>query len=426
MKRGQLAIHGMPYVPGVVRGVLCRGGAVAGGIAILSSSDHPPTSAAGLIVVDGAPFSHTLIRQRSAGIPIVIIDAVQAKHLAEGTEVVLDGARGLITDVLDFASAYVAPEAPEAGQPVMTADGAVVQLRASVADAASARAAVLAGAEAIGLVRSEFLSPPAGGVPDAAFYQTAFEELYEAAAPLAVTLRLMDVAPDKTPPWLPAIDAAGGALGLQGARLFAQEPVRSVLNDQLAALDALSERFPLRVLVPYLVRHAELRHWAAYVRGRLSKPLAIGAMVETPAGALDMRSWFDTADFVAIGCNDVMQCLFGADRDLPELHAYLDPYAPPLYRFLKEAAAEAADHLAQVQLCGLLPQLEGVLPILVGLGYRTFSVDVTLIPHMARTLGALNLDDARALAEAICQASDSHEVIEALGLDIQMPAPYVG
>jgi len=428
MKGVQFCLHGMPYVPGVVRGVLRRGSAAAapGSIAIHSPLDRPPPlSAAGFIVVEGAPFSHSMIRLRAAGVPIVIVDAAQAAQLADGMEVVLDGARGLVTDELEGAAAYVPPEVPQPGKSVTTADGVVVQLRASVADAVGARAAVQAGAGAIGLVRSEFLLPAGGGVPDAAFYQSAFTELCEAAAPLPVTLRLLDVAPDKTPPWLTVIEAAGGALGLQGARLFALEPVRGVVDAQLAALDALGARFPLQVLIPYLVRHAELRHWAEYVRERLSQPLAIGAMVETPAGMLEMQSWFDTADFVAIGCNDVMQCLFGADRDRPELRAYLDPYAPPLFRSLKDAAGGAADHLERVQLCGLLPQLQGVLPILIGLGYRAFSVDAPLVPHLAQTVRALSLAEACALGDAVCRAGDSQDVVAALGLEIQLPAPYV-
>ena len=80
--------------------------------------------------------------------------------------------------------------------------------------------------------------------------------------------------------------------------------MKSVYQAQLKAIDILSERFDIRLLIPYLVRHEELRYWADNIRKKLSKPLSIGAMAETPVSALDLANWFDVVDFVAIGCND--------------------------------------------------------------------------------------------------------------------------
>ena len=91
-------------------------------------------------------------------------------------------------------------------------------------------------------------------------------------------------------------------------------------------------------------------------------------MTEVPAAILDMQHWFEVADFVSIGCNDLMQCLFAADRDIPELRNYLDPCAPALFRFLRQAATAAGENIDKVQLCGLLPQMPGVLPVLLGMG----------------------------------------------------------
>ena len=69
-----------------------------------------------------------------------------------------------------------------------------------------------------------------------------------------------------------------------------------------------------------------------------------------------------------------MQCLFAADRDLAEVRHQLDSYSPELFRFLKQAADAAGDNMYKVQLCGLLPQMPGVLPVLLGMGFRVFSV----------------------------------------------------
>jgi phosphoenolpyruvate-protein kinase (PTS system EI component) len=266
--------------------------------------------------------------------------------------------------------------------------------------------------------------PVDGRPPGTTFLGQTFGEMCAAATPLPVTIRLLDVAADKIPQWMSSIAAVGGALGLQGVRLFDREPARGVIHAQLAAIDQLSEQFELRILIPYLVRYEEVRHWVDTIRSRLSRPVPIGAMIETPAGALDLAHWLDAVDFVAVGCNDLMQCLFAADRDRPELRHYLDPYAPLLFRFFRQLADAAGKRLEQVQLCGLLPQIQGVMPILLGLGYRTFSVEPTLIPHLAATVTATTITDARLLAERACAAAETRQVVELLELHTGKSPPY--
>jgi len=430
MRTADIHLFATPYVPGAVHGRLRRAPqpGAADDILILSQSDIASLNRrpAGLVVVEGAPLSHTLLTLLGAGIPSVIVTEQQALALPAGRQVWLDGASGLISSEAGAPAAQPpAARVAVAGQPLRSADGQAVYLRASVRSVAAARAARVAGAAAIGLVRSEFLLPESEALPDTAFYRAVFAQLCAAAAPLPVTVRLLDVAADKLPAWLRAIPGAGGVLGLQGVRLFGAEPVRSVLHAQLAALDSLEPQYDIRLLIPYLVRLEELRYWSDYLRRRLSRPLALGAMVETPVGALDLVNWFDSVDFVALGCNDLMQCLFAADRDRPELRHYLDPYAPPLFRFFRQVADAAAGQLERVQLCGLLPQLPGVLPVLLGLGYRAFSVDVSLIPYLARSVEATSIEAVQVLAEQVCAARESRQVTALLGAPAQAGRPFL-
>ena len=430
MSATDLHLFATPYVSGCAHGGLRRAAQPAGAddILILTQGDVVALRGrpAGLVVVDGAPLSHTLLALLGTGIPTVIVTAAQAAALPAGRRVWLDGTTGLITSHAGACAEQPAElRPPQAGRPVRSTDGEAVYLRASVRSAAAARRARGAGAAAIGLVRSEFLLPDADALPDTAFYRAQFGQLCAAAAPLAVTVRLLDVAPDKMPAWLRAIPGAGGVLGLQGVRLFGREPVRGVLHAQLAALDSLDPSCDIRLLIPYLVRLEELQYWSGYVRRRLSRPLSLGAMVETPAGALDLVNWLDSVDFVALGCNDLMQCLFAADRDRAELRHYLDPYAPLLFRFFHQLAEAAATRLERVQLCGLLSQLPGVLPVLLGLGYRAFSVDVSLIPYLARSVETTSIEAARVLAQQVCAARTSREVADLLGVPAQAGQPFL-
>jgi phosphoenolpyruvate-protein kinase (PTS system EI component) len=138
-------------------------------------------------------------------------------------------------------------------------------------------------------------------------------------------------------------------------------------------------------------------------------------MAETPAAVLDLAGWGDLVDFLSIGTNDLIQYYFGADRDEPTLSNILDPYAPVLYRLLRQIADAAADYRDEIRLCGVLPRLPGALPILVGLGFRYFSVDPIWIPYLAEALQSLSLNDTKALACRVCACRDSKEVVEMLG-----------
>ena len=429
MKQHHIDIIGMPYVPGVTQGAIQHDAEanIANRILVLRQQDiesisEPPL---GFVVVEGAPFSHTMIRFMSMGIPTVIISEQQAEMLKEGVEVMLDGASGRIATGMTDVILPIQVSPGSIDKSLVTADGMPVFLRASVRNQEAAQRSRLEGAESIGLVRSEYLTPDSGGVPDSAFYIRAFGQICEAAAPLPVTIRLLDVAADKIPAWMPALDSVGGALGLQGVRLYGIEPMKGVCQAQLMAINSLSDRYDIRVLIPYLVRHEELHYWLKFIRQQLSKPLPLGAMAETPASALDLANWFDLVDFVAIGCNDLMQCLFAADRDRGELRDYLDPYAPLLWRFMQQIAIAAEARLDGIQLCGVLAQLPGVLPILLGLGYRAFSVEAKLLPYMRKTITTTNVADAQRLAQQICAASKSREVLELLGLNAKDYQPFL-
>ncbi len=409
-----------PFVPGIARGILCRECKVTpGSILILTQQELVlfESRPAGIVVVDGAPLSHPMIRLFGLGIPTVVVSKETAKTLEEGKEVLVDGTRGrIIWPAGSMSQPAHTHEPPSAGEPLNTADGVQIALRASASSSEAVARAVAMGASAIGLVRSEFLVPEDGRLPDAAFFESVLSTFCDIARPLPVTVRLLDIAADKPVPWLKPLAGMMGTLGLQGSRLYDREPIRSVFHAMLDAVANLASRYELSLLIPYIVNLEEFRYWRGEIEQRLTETLPVGVMAETPAAVLTMQDWFEVADFVSIGCNDLMQCLFAADRDLPELSVLLDPYAPVLFRFLRQAAEAAGANLSKVQLCGLLPQMPGVLPVLLGMGFTAFSVEPMMIPYLARNTSETTLSEAESLAHEICAAKDSREVRALLGL----------
>ena len=404
-----------PFVPGSARGILRRGydGVSSDSILILTQQELGTFDGrpAGILVMDGAPLSHAMIRLLSLGIPTVLISSDTAGDLEEGKEVVIDGFRGTIIKLPESDLRITpTPQPPSAGQAIPLNDGSQFLLHASIFNIDDASLAVKQGAAAIGLVRTEFLVPEEDRLPDAAFYESTLRKLCESSRPLVMTLRLPDIAPDKQVPWLKPLAGTSGPLGMQGVRLYDEEPVRSVLLALLDAINSVAEDYELKLLLPYVTSLAEFSYWRSRIEQQLHKELPIGTMAESPAAVLALTHWFEVADFVAIGCNDLMQCLFAADRDLAEVRHQLDSYSPELFRFLKQAADAAGDNMYKVQLCGLLPQMPGVLPVLLGMGFRVFSVAPVMIPYLAKIASETNLSQAKALAQHVCVAKASDQV----------------
>lgn len=422
-----LKIQAAPFVAGRARGVLRRGlPALApdsvlmveqGELGGLAERVHlRPPAVAALVVVGAAPLSHPMIRLLGLGVPVVIVGTAQARELPEGMEVVLDGGTGTLTDPQGAAPAPPEPAPPVAGVAPRTADGQVVELRASIADAAGALEARRLGATGIGLLRSEYLCPPDGSRPDVEFFEQVLRSVCRAAAPLPVTVRLPDVAADKRPPWCGPLAGMEGPLALQGSRLYGVEPVRGVWRALVEAVARLAPHYEMALLLPYVTGTDEYLHWRGEVEAMLPTPLAVGAMAESPAPVLSVPDWLKLADFVAVGCNDLMQCLFAADRDIPEVAHLLDPYAPVLFRFLRRLAEGAGEEAGRLQLCGLLPQVPGALSLLLGLGFRTFSVEPRLIPRLAAAVAATDTAAAEARAAGVCALSTPREVRALLGI----------
>jgi len=406
----------MGFVPGIARGKLTRNPATNG----VLLADHKilqgmAASPAGCVLLDAAPFSHASISLLSRGIPTVIVGAEEGLQLDEGLEVIVDGASGRVLP-FEADETDLTPPPPPVPCKLRTLDGEQVNIRASVRSAAGAHLARERGVAAIGLVRTEFLLPGEGVMPDRVFYAGAFEAVLEAAYPLPVTFRLLDLAPDKYPTWAPTLPGTG-SLGLHGSRLYQHPVVWAVVEAQLQALGLLSQRFTASLLVPNVDTVEQFQHRRASLNKTLSDPdVSVGAMLETTGAALAVDGFLATAELVGFGLNDLMQSLFGADRDLPAVSAHLNPYAPAVFRFLRLTAELAGPGVNRVQLCGILPQLPGVLPVLLGLGYRTFSVDVAHAPYLARTLAARSSAKDRGLADAVCAAASSHAVADLLGV----------
>ena len=137
---------------------------VARDLAPADTATINPERVLAFVTAEGGPTSHTAILARALGIPAVV-SCPDVLAIAEGTVLVLDGATGTIDPAPDEATVTEARDraARAAARnrrwdgPGSTADGHRIKLLANIGDAAGAQAAAAAGAEGVGLFRTEFL-----------------------------------------------------------------------------------------------------------------------------------------------------------------------------------------------------------------------------------------------------------------------------
>ncbi len=412
-------LQATPYSPGRVHGTIRHSLAGAGRDALLVLKQDELEAfeggCAGLIVVNGLALSHALIRFLGHAIPTILIDEEQAARLEEGMELTLDGQRGMLLSAAAQERYPAISARPPASlfTPYRTRDDESVMLRASVNNRFGITRTLSYGASAIGSLRSEYLGEKSAAAPPDDYFLTELGMCCEEAEPIPLIVRLPDIRPDKLPRWCTSL---AGKLDPQhrGMGLYDEEPLRSVVLAITAAAARLTQYHDIRLLLPYATEPRLFRRWRQSLEQTTPAVLTIGAMIETPEAATQISAFIEEADFITLGCNDLGANLAGVDRSREPL----DLYAPELFRLLRQVATDAGYRCREIQLDGQLVRAPGLLPVLLGLGYRIFSTEPMFLPDLGRSVTDIDTSKAEALARQVCEAHNS-TAVKAL-LDIGM------
>jgi len=383
---------------------------------ILVARDLAPSQTAGLdralvlgfATEQGSATAHTAILARALGLPAVVGIAGLVEAVEDGQAVLLDGDEGtLIIDPPADAVATVAPSAEAAtdAEPAVTRDGRRVEVGCNAAGLDDARRAAAAGADGIGLLRSEFLFLGSDRLPSEDEQVEVLEAVSTAMGGRPVILRTLDVGADKPLPALPQPPEANPALGVRGLRLqLLRRP--DLLLDQLRAALRVSARHPLRLMFPMVSTLDELRQAKALLAQarRDVHPSAadgtgmqVGIMIEVPAAAVGADVLAAEVDFFSLGTNDLTQYLFAADRTNPELAPLADSLHPAMLRMIDQVVKAAHRRHRWVGVCGEMASDLWAVPLLVGLGIDELSVHP---PVVARVKALVRRLDAAECARA--------------------------
>jgi phosphotransferase system enzyme I (PtsI) len=376
-----------------------------------------PTLVLGFVTEEGGPTSHSAILARALGVPAVVA-LPGATRTAEGVLVAVDGSTGaVIVDPSQSTQDALRREAAERKAalaasigPGQTSDGHRVPLLANIGGPADVQAAVEAGAEGVGLFRTEFLFlDDSKKAPSEDAQVEAYRKVLEAFPEGRVVVRVLDAGADKPLEFLTPADEPNPALGVRGLRTLLEHP--EVLTAQLRALARAVDGLPvhLEVMAPMVADRQDARAFADACRaaGLTAK---FGAMVEIPSAALRAHSILQEVEFLSLGTNDLAQYTFAADRQVGAVARLQDPWQPALLDLIAMSAEAAKATGKSCGVCGEAAADPVLACVLTGLGVTSLSMGAASIPYVRAKLAKVTLAQcqrAAAAARATDNASDA-------------------
>jgi len=393
---------------------------VAGRLGVAWLLAQPPDRVRAAVVREGAPTSHVAIVAANLGIPLVALDDDAAvARCGRATRLRVRGDEGVVE--IDPADETVAVAPAVVDRSAIRLDGLCVEALANVGSVREAHKAVEAGADGIGLFRTELAFAAAGRPLGAGEEAALYRGVVEAMAGLPVTFRTLDVGADKPVAGLAVAGEANPQLGVRGVRLYPFAP--ALFDQQLAALATVAVKHPgVSIMFPMVGSVEEWRTVHAAARGALAAARArvggtaqprLGMMLEVPSAlALVPELVAEGVAFFSIGTNDLVQYVYAADRENPRVRVPRVPVA--LYRLLAAALPAASRAGAALAVCGELGADPLAVPVLAALGVREFSVAVPRLAPVRRLLRALFARDGWRDAVAAAIAAPTNDAAQAL------------
>jgi phosphotransferase system enzyme I (PtsI) len=414
---------------------------------ILVADDLPPSAAVqlpldkmlGFALEMGGPTSHTTIIARSLGIPVIVGAQGSCEEAKRSRRIALDAFEGKIVfdpnpaELSEYKSRQREYQEQQAALlqmrhvPTVTRDGRSIQLLANIDLPNEIDNALDWNVSGVGLYRSEFLymkmSPT---LPTEKDHIEVYREMVSKMAPAPVTIRTFDLGGRKLArEIIGAGSEANPVLGLRGIRLCFSKP--DFFRAQLRALLLTAGEFPvgrLKIMFPLIsgieeVRVARLlvREISAELRAEgheIPEGIPLGAMVEVPSAAVMARDLAREVDFMSIGTNDLIQYSLAVDRSNNLVADLYRPTSPAVLRLIAEVITAGEAENTDVSMCGEMASDPLMVPVLVGLGLRSFSMNPQAVPVVRALIRQLSFREAGQIARQAAKFVTARDVEEYL------------
>jgi len=411
--------------------------------AILVAEDLSPSETAklmsrkkllGLVLDKGGDTSHTVILARTLGIPAIFDTGNASRVINNDDQVVIDGLAGEV--IVNPSPAMVAEltvkkekfqlyqERLKAVAPLadVTRDRHPFTLMANIELPFEGDMIQAYGAKGIGLFRTEFLYLESGPRLSEEEQYLIYKDIAQKVFPHPLVIRTFDIGREKAEPGTTIRGEANPSLGLMAVRMFLAN--RQPLKRQIKAIQRANSSGNIRILFPMITEIEEihsLRQIMAETSAELIRenrqpkhPVQVGIMIEIPAAIGIIPHLGETVDFFSVGSNDLMQYLLAADRNNSAVSYLLSPFHPAVVRTLLEIR-QAADHIRKpVTVCGEMAGKCVPALMLLGLGYRHFSMNPLAIPEIKRIFTRVHYSWLKRIVNRLLDFSSRTEIEEYL------------
>jgi phosphocarrier protein FPr len=386
-----------------------------------------PDLVLGLIIARGGPTAHSSILARALGLPALIGVDLLRLGVESGAQIAIDGGAGMVwiepgEEVVHeleerrrtwLSERQALLESSHA--PAQTQDGHGVEVVANVGSLATAQAAMLNGAQGIGVLRTEFLYLDREAPPSEEEQVAVLQEIGNILGGQPIIVRTLDIGGDKTLRYINMPQEANPYLGVRGLRLSLRQPELFLV--QLRAILRAGVNYPLRVMFPMVSDLEELlqaREYLEQVHRSLENerlphrwPVEMGIMVEVPAVALISLRLAPYVDFFSIGTNDLTQYTLAAERGNRELANLADALHPAVLSLIRQVVEAAHLHGKWAGVCGEVASDPLAVPFLIGLEVDELSMNPVDIPAVKQAIRRVDFKRARKLAEQalVCESA---------------------
>lgn len=368
------------------------------------TSDLETEKILAIVTAGGGPTSHTAIIARSHGIAAIVAcaDVVETAKAHMGQKLAVDATAGLITfnpdsslvaeiaqkiERIKARKSRVITHSPDG---YATTDGFVIPIFANIGRLEDTSAAVAAGADGVGLLRTELLYLERKDAPTLQEQIAIYSELIKPFGGKKVIIRTLDAGADKPMAFINFDKEPNPVLGIRGYRTSTTH--EHLLRTQLEAIAqaAKNSRVEVWVMAPMITLPSEAADFVKMAREYgLQKA---GVMIEVPAAIFLADEITKVCDFVSIGTNDLGQYLHAADRESAPLAAFNDPWQPALLRAIHLIAQAGKNNNCPVGVCGEAASDAALAPVLIGLGVTSLSCNVATLSDVAQSITAHSAD----------------------------------
>jgi phosphoenolpyruvate-protein phosphotransferase len=379
----------------------------------------------GICLAAGGATSHVAILALSRNIPMLVAAGASVLSIEDNSELLIDAELGELhvrPDKTASAAFHTKLEQYHirhqqalacALDECHTSDGIRIHINANLASAKDAIAAVKAGAEGCGLLRTEFAFMDKTMAPGIDEQLQTYRPIAKALGPGPLVIRTLDAGGDKPISYIDQKPEENPALGVRGIRLSLQHT--DLLHTQLEALLEIDKSAPLHMMIPMVSSVHEVQAVRDLLDELISSDtdraeVKLGVMIETPAAALIADRLAEIVDFFSIGTNDLTQYTLCMDREEPQFAADLDALHPAVLKLIKCTVDAANKANIPVAVCGGAAGDMLAAPVLLGLGIHELSMPYSLIARQKAHLRTLSMNHCVQMANTALGMNSAEDV----------------